>query len=73
MTEEKGFIWAGIDVSKRTFFAAIDIENEAEKLPVAKLPAKEFKRSSTVESTNSSFFARAVPGARTTPFPIAGT
>ena len=45
MTEEKGFIWAGIDVSKRTFFAAIDIEIEAKKLPVAKLPAKEFKRS----------------------------
>ena len=44
MDEAKKVIWAGIDVGKRTFVAALDDSTAKERKKVTSLPCRSFKR-----------------------------
>ena len=44
MDEAKNVIWAGIDVGKKTFVAALDDPTAKERKKVTSLPCRSFKR-----------------------------
>ena len=44
MSEEKSIIWAGFDVGKASFVAALDEATASERRKVTSLPCREFKR-----------------------------
>ena len=44
MDEAKKVIWAGIDVGKKTFVAALDDSTATERKKVTSLPCRSFKR-----------------------------